>query len=107
MSVVKDEVEDKGLPARSVESKLRCFQLSSPLSLVCSRHGDGRICSLQTAIFRVSECVDHRTYYGRSYMMEGIWHEGALAGTWGLGKLTAFWDDNDISIDGPSGSYTG
>ena len=34
-------------------------------------------------------------------MMEGISHEAcALAGTWGLGKLTAFWDDNNISIDG-------
>jgi transketolase len=33
--------------------------------------------------------------------MEGISHEScALAGTWGLGKLTAFWDDNGISIDG-------
>ena len=34
-------------------------------------------------------------------MMEGISHEScALAGTWGLGKLIAFWDDNGISIDG-------
>ncbi len=34
-------------------------------------------------------------------MMEGISHEScALAGTWGLGKLIAFWDDNNISIDG-------
>jgi transketolase len=49
------------------------------------------------------EIVDHRTYVfmGDGCMMEGISHEAcALAGTWGLGKLTAFWDDNEISIDG-------
>jgi transketolase len=49
------------------------------------------------------EIVDHRTYafLGDGCLMEGISHEAcALAGTWGLGKLTAFWDDNGISIDG-------
>ncbi|CAH2709583.1 Transketolase [Xanthomonas campestris pv. nigromaculans] len=49
------------------------------------------------------EIVDHRTwvFMGDGCMMEGISHEAAsLAGTWGLGKLVAFWDNNHISIDG-------
>jgi transketolase len=56
------------------------------------------------------EIVNHSTYVflGDGCMMEGISHEAcALAGTWGLGKLTAFWDDNNISIDGHiEGWYT-
>jgi transketolase len=49
------------------------------------------------------DIVDHRTwvFLGDGCLMEGISHEVAsLAGTWGLGKLVAFWDDNKISIDG-------
>lgn len=49
------------------------------------------------------EIVDHHTYafMGDGCMMEGISHEAcSLAGTLGLGKLIAFWDDNGISIDG-------
>ena len=56
------------------------------------------------------QIVDHHTYtfLGDGCMMEGISHEScALAGTLGLGKLIAFWDDNGISIDGETKGWFG
>jgi len=51
------------------------------------------------------EIVDHHTYVlcGDGDLMEGVSHEAcALAGTLGLGKLIVFYDDNLISLDGPT-----
>jgi transketolase len=56
------------------------------------------------------EVVNHHTYaiLGDGDLMEGVSHEAAsLAGTLGLGKLIFLYDDNQISLDGPTSlSYT-
>ena len=56
-----------------------------------------------------ADLVDHRTWVfaGDGCLMEGVSHEAIdLAGHLKLEKLTVFWDDNHISIDGPTSLAT-
>ncbi len=76
--------------------------LPGPIRVVC-REGSTEKLLAQRYNREGFDIVDHRSwvFMGDGCMMEGVSHEAAsLAGTWGLGKLTAFWDDNGISIDG-------